>query len=648
MNYTLNKRVMLLAATLWAACLLADWQHLNAQTGMNMKHDMSLITIEEHFADPGLAEADAKWRPKKELTDEQREVMAFFASRMNLTEQLGDLAGQRIPHMDEQHIGLQILSYTSLIGDYVPADEAVKIARQANDLLAARIKEHPDRFRAMATLPLADPVAAAKELDRCVKELGFVGVLLYGQYKGHWLEEAQFLPIFEKAAELDIPVYLHPALINPVTQQSLYMSPAYSAVTGAELSSAAIGWHYDVGIQAVRLILAGLFDRFPMLKVVSGHWGEGIPMFLDRMNHQLTLEMTGLQHDFAYYYKRNIYLTPSGIMSDINLRTMVELMGADHILYAEDYPYEKPSNFYDFLMQSSLTDEQKELIAHKNVERLYKLPKLSSHPSLLSSNMVSTKDIELKNSESGKMLRGTLYLPANVAGNAKHPLIITAHELGSDSQRPWWVNYARHWAAEGYAVLTFDFAGGGQRSRSEGKTTDMSVLTEVSDLEQMLSLARTWDFVDTSRIALVGGSQGGGVATIVAARHAKDISAQVLLYPAFHLPDNLHKLYPDLNNLPETDGRNGMITIGKKYILDMYDYDYDKDMKAYGGPVLIVHGDVDKTVPIGGSQRAVNVFPNARLHTIKGAGHVFLTEPQQAEFLKQADEFLRKNLRIKN
>ena len=356
----INKTTLWLVALLWAAAV-------NAQSSM----DTRLITIEEHFADPRLTEADARWRPKAELTDEQREVMAFFSSRMNLTEQLADLSEKRIPHMDSQHIRMQILSYTSLIGDYVPATEAVKIAREANDLLAERIKEHHDRFRTMATLPLADPKAAASELERCVRELGFVGVLLYGQHKGHWLDELQFLPIFEKAAELDVPVYLHPALINPAVQQAMYMSPAYSAVTGAELSSAAIGWHYDVGIQAVRLILAGLFDKLPTLKVISGHWGEGIPMFLDRMNHQLTPDMTGLQHDFAYYYKRNIYLTPSGIMSDINLRTMVELMGADHILYAEDYPYEQPSDFHDFLMCSSLTDEQKQLIAHKNVERIF-------------------------------------------------------------------------------------------------------------------------------------------------------------------------------------------------------------------------------------------------------------------------------------
>ena len=257
-------------------------------------------------------------------------------------------------------------------------------------------------------------------------------------------------------------------------------------------------------------------------------------------------------------------------------------------------------------------------------------------------NEMNTKDIELRNETSGNLLRGTLYLPD---GDGRKPLIITAHELGSDSQRPWWVNYARHWAKEGYAVLTFDFAGGGNRSRSEGKTTDMSVLTEVSDLKTMLLEARTWEFVDTTRIVLVGGSQGGGVASIVSARHPKEIAAQVLLYPAFHLPANLHELYPDLSNLPETDGRNGMITIGRKYILDMYDHDYDRDMQGYDGPVLIVHGDKDKTVPISVSQRAVTEFKDARLHTIHDAGHVFLTESQQAEFLEQADTFLRQSIK---
>ncbi len=256
-----------------------------------------------------------------------------------------------------------------------------------------------------------------------------------------------------------------------------------------------------------------------------------------------------------------------------------------------------------------------------------------------SSNMenFTTRDFEIKNTKSGNTLRGTLYLPKT---EGRHPVIITSHELGSDSHRAWWLNYSKHWASEGYVVVGFDFAGGGKESRSDGKTTDMSVLTEASDMEQILDGVRKMDFVDKSRIILAGGSQGGGVATIVAARHPQEIKALLLLYPAFYMPDNLHALYPDPNNSPESDTRNGMITIGRRYITDMYDYDYFDDMRKYGGPVLIVHGDKDRVAPLSYSQRAVETFPNAKLYILKGAGHVFIKEEQQKEFLEQADVFL--------
>ena len=252
-------------------------------------------------------------------------------------------------------------------------------------------------------------------------------------------------------------------------------------------------------------------------------------------------------------------------------------------------------------------------------------------------NNITMKDFELKNEETGKMLRGTLYLPEQLDNV---PLIIASHELGSDGFRPWWVNYANHWVNEGYAVLCFDFSGGGERSRSEGKTTEMSVLTEVSDLEHVFAEAKSWDFVDKNRIFLVGGSQGGGVSTVVVAHHPDEVAALVLLYPAFHLPEDLRMRYPDPANWPESDDR-GMITIGRRYIEDMYNYDYQADMRTYGGPVLIVHGNKDTVVPLKGSEEAVTIFPSAQLHIIDGAGHVFMTDEQQQEFLQKADEFLQ-------
>lgn len=120
---------------------------------------------------------------------------------------------------------MQVLSYTSLVSEQVPAPEAVRICRRANDILAEKVKAHPDRFAAFATLPMANPVEAAKELERCVKEYNFCDALLVGQFQGHFYEEKNFFPIFAKAAELDVPISFHPAPINQVIQDYYYTSP---------------------------------------------------------------------------------------------------------------------------------------------------------------------------------------------------------------------------------------------------------------------------------------------------------------------------------------------------------------------------------------------------------------------------------------
>lgn len=333
-----------------------------------------LITLEEHFTDDRIINENAQYNKPHRLSKEEQEVADFFRSHTFVGEDLLDLESKRLKHMDDQKVAIQILSYTSPVSDQVPREEAIRICREANDILAEKVKLHPNRFRAMATLPMADPVAAADELERTVKQLGFVGVLLAGQYQEHWYDEAQFEPIFKKAAELDVPVYLHPALINPTIRQKAYMSTSYSPIVGAEFASAGFGWHLDVGILAVRLILSGLFDKYPTLKIVAGHWGEGIPMMLDRMDYMLSQDKTGLKHDVSYYYKNNFYMTPSGIESKINLHTMLKIMGPEHIVYAEDYPYIQSKSIYSFLIDDEeLTDEQKSLIAHGNAERIYHL-----------------------------------------------------------------------------------------------------------------------------------------------------------------------------------------------------------------------------------------------------------------------------------
>ncbi|MBQ7746362.1 MAG: alpha/beta fold hydrolase [Spirochaetia bacterium] len=246
---------------------------------------------------------------------------------------------------------------------------------------------------------------------------------------------------------------------------------------------------------------------------------------------------------------------------------------------------------------------------------------------------------EVKNTETGNILRGTLYMP-EIKG--KMPLIITAHEFGGNSRRGWWIHYAEYWAQQGIAVYTFDFSGGGEESTSDGKTTDMSVLTEAVDLEQVLASAREWNFVDKNRIVIIGGSQGGAVSSIVAARHPEDIAALVLLYPALIVTDDLHVKFPDPTKVPDVYRYNGWIDVGPRYVNDMYNFDIYKDMATFNKSVLLIHGDKDDIVPLSYSERAKETYKDAELVVIKGAGHIFFTPDHQKQCLDAADIYLKK------
>ena len=334
---------------------------------------MKIITLEEHYADQRIMDANNAFNGNRpQMSPEQAEAMKFLMSRSFPGPELLDFE-KRIEYMDRNRIDVQVLSMTTPVTDLVPPDDQVRLCRQANDITKQHIDEYPGRFLGFACLPMAAPEAAAEELERCVKELGFCGTMLAGRYKGRFFNEAEFFPVFEKAAELDVPVYFHPALIPMEVQDANYMSDAYSFIVGAELASAGYGWHSEVGIQIVRMILSGIFDKLPNLKFISGHWGETIPAFLDRMDTILDQEITGLEKKVSEYYKEHVYITPSGIISADQLEYVVRLMGADHVMYAVDYPYMKPENAYEFLMESSLSENEKELIAHVNAEKLLHL-----------------------------------------------------------------------------------------------------------------------------------------------------------------------------------------------------------------------------------------------------------------------------------
>ena len=335
---------------------------------------MRVITIEEHYADKRINDAVAKYGSSTNLADFSKEVRDAYNSMRFTGEYLTDSDRLRLDFMRKQKVDVQVLSYTNPVPDTVPKAEAVRICKQANDILAGIVEKHPDRFSAFATLPMADPEEAAKELERCVKELGFVGALITGPWQGKFYDDPMFFPIFKKAAELDVPISWHPEFTAAKIQNYYYLSENYPLKAGMMFATAGFGWHLDVGLHVTRLVLSGIFDKLPNLKFICGHWGETIPSMLDRMDQIMRPEVTGLKKKISDYFHENIYFTPSGILSKSQLEYMVKEFGAERIIWALDYPYIPfESCSLDFLTDSDLTEKEKELIAHGNAERILHL-----------------------------------------------------------------------------------------------------------------------------------------------------------------------------------------------------------------------------------------------------------------------------------
>lgn len=221
----------------------------------------------------------------------------------------------------------------------------------------------------------------------------------------------------------------------------------------------------------------------------------------------------------------------------------------------------------------------------------------------------------------GRKIYGIAYIPDT--GKERVPLVICAHGLGG-SHSSSASHYARQLAPHGAAAYCFDFCGGGGTG-SDGDTTQMSVMTEVTDLEAVLQAAAEWDFVDAGHIALLGTSQGAAVAAITAARHADQIAGLVLMYPGFVIRDVVRGMFASLEEVPDSFPFH-WITAGRPYVADMWDYDVYEEIGNYKKKVLLLHGDKDEIVPIAYSERAAEVYSQAEYHVIQGAGHGFTEE----------------------
>ena len=316
---------------------------------------MRTIALEEHFVTADLARYGAS-----SATIAPPDIWAR-ASR-----QLLDITGERVAIMDAAGLDMAVLSLNSPGIQAEPDPKvAVAAAAEVNDYLAEVIAAHPGRFSGFAALPLQDGEEAAKELHRAVTQLGLRGALVNAHTQGRYLDDPALRMVWACAQDLDVPLYLHPANGADVP----HVLSGHPELIGPMWS-----WGTDTATHALRLIFGGVFDEFPRAKLLLGHMGEGLPYALWRLdsrwgfhNHH-GIELA--RERPSEYLRENLYITTSGVCSAAPLQCALQALGADHILFGSDYPFEDMATATAFLAGAPVSEADRAKISHANAERL--------------------------------------------------------------------------------------------------------------------------------------------------------------------------------------------------------------------------------------------------------------------------------------
>ncbi|HKV03757.1 MAG TPA: amidohydrolase family protein [Candidatus Acidoferrales bacterium] len=282
-----------------------------------------------------------------------------------------DLYDQRLRYMDEYDVAMHLLALTSTGVQMMDPDKGTAIAAIGNDRLHEAIQRHPDRFAGLATIAPQDPVRAVKEIDRAITKLKLSGVMINSHTNGEYLSERKYWPILEAIAGHNVPLYIHPRAPIPL------MAKAYRT---DHLEHAIWGYQAETGLHGLRLITGGVFDQFPKLQVVLGHMGEGIPYWLSRLDFmhgrvKIPFDRPKLKSTPSEYFKRNFYITTSGMNWEPTLKFCIEVLGADRIMWAIDYPYQDHPDAVEFMDAARISERDKQKIYHENAERVFNLPK---------------------------------------------------------------------------------------------------------------------------------------------------------------------------------------------------------------------------------------------------------------------------------
>lgn len=278
-----------------------------------------------------------------------------------------DLEGERLRIMDRDGVDMHLLSLTSTGVQMMDPDRAADVAVAANDQLAAVIRRHPDRFAGLATIPPHNPARAISELERAINKLKLNGVIINSHTDGEYLADRKYWPILEAISGLKVPLYIHPRAPIPA------MAAAYREY---HLEHAIWGYQAETGLHALHLIVSGVFDQFPNLKVVLGHMGEALPYWLYRVDWMhgqapIHFDRPKLKKRPSDYFKRNFMITTSGMNWNPVLKFCIEVLGADNIMWAIDYPYQGSREATEFMNRAPISDVDKHKIFHKNAERVF-------------------------------------------------------------------------------------------------------------------------------------------------------------------------------------------------------------------------------------------------------------------------------------
>jgi predicted TIM-barrel fold metal-dependent hydrolase len=320
------------------------------------KPNCPIIALEEHYWDEELS---------KQFTGSE-------AGRGGEAEKrLFDLGELRIREMDEVGIDVQVISHGAPSAQKLSKDIAADLTRRVNDRLHAAVKAHPSRFAAFAALPTADPAAAADELERCVTKLGFKGAMLHGLQDGvTFLDDNRFWAIYQRAETLDVPLYLHPGLPNASVIDAYYKDYAKDF---PQMLRAGWGYTVETATLAIRMVLSGVFDKHPGLKIILGHLGETLPFLVWRADMALARPGAARQAGFRDVFASHFHVTTSGFFSNPALLCCIMELGIDRILFAVDWPFVTNPPAVRWMETAPVSDEDKAKILSGNAKRLLRM-----------------------------------------------------------------------------------------------------------------------------------------------------------------------------------------------------------------------------------------------------------------------------------